>query len=93
MERREKITNYVDAAGDEYKKIALDIHEHPEVSNYEFFACESLSRQPARKRVLAPSSWVRKYWHIRLKNCCLLSVRSISVLSKRRCNANSSQES
>jgi amidohydrolase len=45
MERREKITNYVDAAGDEYKKIALDIHEHPEVSNYEFFACESLSRQ------------------------------------------------
>lgn len=45
MSRREKVVEFVDASGDEYKKIALDIHEHPEVSNYEFFACDRLSQQ------------------------------------------------
>lgn len=27
-----------------YERLALDIHAHPEVSNYEFFACEQLTR-------------------------------------------------
>ncbi len=40
---REKICTYVDENLDHYKEIALDIHAHPEVSNYEFFACERLS--------------------------------------------------
>lgn len=45
MDLREKIASYADAAHSEYKQIALDIHDHPEVSNYEFFACERLSKQ------------------------------------------------
>ncbi len=45
MARREKIIQFADTGGDVYKKIALDIHENPEVSNYEFFACERLSQQ------------------------------------------------
>ncbi len=42
---REKIVNYVDENIDTYKQIALDIHDHPEVSNYEFYACERLSKE------------------------------------------------
>lgn len=45
MERREKIISFIDKAGDIYKQIALDIHDHPEVSNYEFYACKRLSEQ------------------------------------------------
>ncbi|MDR2657052.1 MAG: M20 family metallopeptidase [Oscillospiraceae bacterium] len=45
MSRRDAIVSYVDAVGHEYKRIALDIHAKPEVSNYEFFACERLSSQ------------------------------------------------
>lgn len=30
---------------DDYKDIALQIHDKPEVSNYEFFACEILSEK------------------------------------------------
>lgn len=40
---RERIAAYVDDNLDRYKQIALDIHAHPEVSNYEFCACERLS--------------------------------------------------
>ena len=42
---RDKIISYADAQADVYKQIALDIHAHPEVSNYEFYACERLSEQ------------------------------------------------
>ncbi|GHU83384.1 peptidase M20 [Clostridia bacterium] len=47
MSLREKITRYVDAVGADYQQIALDIHDRPEVSNYEFFACGRLSDQLA----------------------------------------------
>ena len=49
MTRREKIVAFVDASGDAYKRIALDIHEHPEVSNHEFYACKRLSEQLTRE--------------------------------------------
>ena len=49
MSRREKIEAFIDASGDTYKQIALDIHEHPEVSNHEFFACKRLSEQLTRE--------------------------------------------
>lgn len=45
MTKREKIIAYADKQENIYRQIALDIHEHPEVSNYEFFACERLSGQ------------------------------------------------
>jgi amidohydrolase len=45
MQTREKIAAYVEKQDPVYRRIALDIHEHPEVSNYEFFACERLSNQ------------------------------------------------
>ena len=40
---KEKIERTVDERLEDYKKIALSIHDKPEVSNYEFFACETLS--------------------------------------------------
>ncbi len=49
MNRREKIVKFIDESGDTYKKIALDIHDHPEVSNHEFFACKRLSEQLSRE--------------------------------------------
>ena len=42
---RKIICDYVDRQDAVYRQIALDIHAHPEVSNYEFYACERLSRQ------------------------------------------------
>ena len=39
------IDSVVDEKIEEYKKIACEIHEKPEVSNYEFFACERLSKR------------------------------------------------
>ena len=45
MDRRERIIAYADAQLPVYRQLALDIHAHPEVSNYEFFACEHLSNQ------------------------------------------------
>ncbi|MBQ9301021.1 MAG: M20 family metallopeptidase [Clostridia bacterium] len=42
---RKTICDYVDRQDAVYRQIALDIHAHPEVSNYEFYACERLSRQ------------------------------------------------
>ncbi|QIK69482.1 M20 family metallopeptidase [Erysipelothrix sp. HDW6C] len=40
-----KIDSYVEQQHELYKKLALEIHAKPEVSNYEFFACETLSQQ------------------------------------------------
>lgn len=45
MEYRELIERKVEEKIEEYKKIALEIHGKPEVSNHEFFACETLSKQ------------------------------------------------
>ena len=45
MSAREKILDYVDRQDGVYRQIALDIHAKPEVSNYEFFACATLSGQ------------------------------------------------
>ena len=42
---KSKIDQIVDERIDAYKKIAVDIHGKPEVSNYEFFACQRLSDQ------------------------------------------------
>ena len=46
-ELQKKIVDYVEANGKTYQQIALEIHEKPEVSNYEFFACKRLSDQLA----------------------------------------------
>lgn len=45
MSLRDTIIAYADAAQQVYRQIALDIHAHLEVSNYEFFACKRLSDQ------------------------------------------------
>ena len=45
MSVRETIAAYVEKQYPVYRQIALDIHAHPEVSNYEFYACERLSEQ------------------------------------------------
>ena len=42
---RQIIDNTVDQKHKAYQEIALAIHGKPEVSNYEFFACETLSKQ------------------------------------------------
>ncbi|MDO4356427.1 MAG: M20 family metallopeptidase [Clostridia bacterium] len=47
MSIRENVISYVDRNLPTYQQIALDIHANPEVSNYEFFACERLSSQLA----------------------------------------------
>lgn len=39
------ICNYIEAHHVLYQQLALDIHQHPEVSNYEFHACTVLSDQ------------------------------------------------
>ena len=45
MTYRDTIISYADRQDPVYRQIALDIHARPEVSNYEFFACEILSEQ------------------------------------------------
>ena len=45
MTWREQIIDYADTQLPLYRQIALEIHARPEVSNYEFFACERLSNQ------------------------------------------------
>lgn len=42
---RTKIDAYASQQFATYKDLALQIHDKPEVSNYEFFACETLARQ------------------------------------------------
>ena len=49
MNKREELAAFIDASGDVYKQIALDIHEHPEVSNHEFYASKRLSEQLVRE--------------------------------------------
>ncbi len=43
------ILDTVEARKGVYQQIALDIFNHPEVSNYEFFACKTLSEQLERE--------------------------------------------
>lgn len=45
MSFEQRICEYADAHLAEYQDIALQIHAHPEVSNYEFFACKLLSEK------------------------------------------------
>ena len=40
-----RICDYADSQAALYRQIALEIHARPEVSNYEFFACQRLSDQ------------------------------------------------
>ena len=49
MSYRDRILEYADRQDGIYRQIALDIHARPEVSNYEFFACETLSGQLAKE--------------------------------------------
>ena len=42
---KKRICDYVDSQAALYRRIALEIHAKPEVSNHEFFACERLSSQ------------------------------------------------
>ena len=44
MSRRDTILAYADSRYPAYRQIALDIHAHPETSNHETFACDTLSR-------------------------------------------------
>lgn len=45
MNYKARISTLIDEKLDNYKKIALDIHAHPEVSNYEFYSCRLLSNK------------------------------------------------
>jgi metal-dependent amidase/aminoacylase/carboxypeptidase family protein len=45
MSKKEKIAAFIDAAFEDYKQIALDIHAKPETSNHEYFACKRLSEK------------------------------------------------
>jgi amidohydrolase len=47
MSKKEKIAAFIDAAFEDYKQIALDIHAKPETSNHEYFACKRLSEKLA----------------------------------------------
>lgn len=47
MNNREILLQYAQKQAPVYQQLALDIHAHPEVSNYEFYACEHLSGQLA----------------------------------------------
>ncbi|MDR1599566.1 MAG: M20 family metallopeptidase [Oscillospiraceae bacterium] len=49
MSIRDSVVSYIDAVGHEYQQIAREIHAKPELSNYEFFACERLSSQLRNK--------------------------------------------
>ena len=42
---KKRICDYADSQAALYRQIALEIHARPEVSNYEFFACQRLSDQ------------------------------------------------
>lgn len=45
MSHREIIENNIEKRSEDYKGIALAIHDKPEVSNYEFFASETLANK------------------------------------------------
>lgn len=44
MSNKQTILNYADAKGETFKQIAREIHAKPEVSNYEFFAQDILTK-------------------------------------------------
>ncbi len=44
MARKDTIIGYADKQAEKYKNIAKEIHAHPEVSNYEFFAQDILTK-------------------------------------------------
>lgn len=44
-ELQNRISDYIDQHLEEYKAIALEIHDHPETSNHEYFACGRLSQK------------------------------------------------
>ena len=74
-ELQKKIVDYVEANGKTYQQIALEIHEKPEVSNYEFFASKRLADQiksvgfevemPAAGRAINPGNPVRSWFSLR----------------------------
>ena len=45
MSARETILAYAERQYPIYRQMALDIHAHPETSNHEYFACETLTKQ------------------------------------------------
>lgn len=49
MDNRNRILRYVEQQYPIYRQMALAIHAHPEVSNHEFFACQTLSEQLGRE--------------------------------------------
>ena len=51
-ERKERINAFVQAQLPVYQKISLAIHDKPEVSNYEFFASQTLSEQLSKEGCL-----------------------------------------
>jgi len=44
-ELQNRLSDYIDQHLEEYKEIALEIHQHPETSNHEYFACGRLSQK------------------------------------------------
>jgi len=77
-ELQKKIVDYVEANGKTYQQIALEIHEKPEVSNYEFFASKRLADQiksvgfevempaePVLRRAINPGNRVRSWFSLR----------------------------
>ena len=45
MTQLEKISTFIKGKLPTYQALALDIHNHPEVSNYEFYSSEVLVKQ------------------------------------------------
>ncbi|MDR2277226.1 MAG: amidohydrolase, partial [Vagococcus sp.] len=45
MAQLEQIKSFIEDRLPTYQEIALDIHAHPEVSNYEFYSSEALVKQ------------------------------------------------
>ena len=45
MTQLEKIASFIQERAPKYQEMALDIHAHPEVSNYEFYSSEVLVKQ------------------------------------------------
>ena len=46
---QKQIQTHVETQKQTYQKIALEIHAKPEVSNYEVFACQTLSEQLSKE--------------------------------------------
>ena len=84
MTRRDAVIRFVDQQDPIYRDIALKIHAKPEISNYEFFACETLSEQLKKKgsRLL----WMlqdterdlQQYINPQSQGLCFASLRSMT---------------